>query len=126
MRRQLRSDTAPELALRKELHRRGMRYRVHVPVFDRRRRHDIVFTKARVVVEVRGCFWHGCPEHGTSPKANAAWWADKLEANRRRDIDTAHRLSEAGWKLVEVWEHEHPAAAANRIEKILKRADRPR
>lgn len=119
MQRQRRVDTGPELALRRQLHRRGLRYRLHVPVVDARRRHDIVFPKVKVVVEVRGCFWHGCPEHGTSPKANAAWWADKLATNKRRDEDTAHRLADAGWTLVVVWEHEDPVVAATRIEGLV-------
>lgn len=117
--RQARADTAPELALRQELHRRGLRYRLHAAVVDRRRRHDIVFTRTKVVVEVRGCFWHGCPRHGTLPKANARWSADKLAANQLRDLDTARRLKEAGWKLVVVWEHEDCVRAADRIERAL-------
>lgn len=120
MRRQRRVDTAPELALRRQLHHRGLRYRLHVPIVDQRRRHDVVFPKAKVVVEVRGCFWHACPEHRTSPKANADWWAEKLEANRRRDEDTARRLTAAGWTLVVVWEHEDPEAAAQEIELLVR------
>ncbi len=80
----------------------------------------MVFPKAKVVVEVRGCFWHACPEHRTSPKANADWWAEKLEANRRRDEDTARRLTAAGWTLVVVWEHEDPEAAAQEIELLVR------
>src|SRR5436189_6398572 len=76
------ADTAPETALRSELHRRGLRFRVHRPLeFDRRRRADIVFQRERIAVFVDGCFWHGCPEHATWPKANATWWAEKLERN---------------------------------------------
>lgn len=120
MRRQRRRDTAPELALRRELHRRGLRFRVHLPVFDGRRKHDVVFRGQKVVVEVRGCFWHGCPEHGTSPKANADWWADKLATNRRRDADTARCLTEAGWRLVVVWEHESPSVAADHVLGVLR------
>ena len=120
MQRQRSCDTVPELALRKELHGRGLRYRLHVTVVDRRRRHDIVFTKPKVVVEVRGCFWHGCPEHGTSPKANASWWAEKLATNRRRDEDTALRLAEAGWTLVVVWEHEDAVVAADRVAAAIE------
>lgn len=121
MRRQRQRDTGPELALRQELHRRGLRYRVHAPVFDARRRHDIVFSRAKVVVEVRGCYWHGCPEHGTTPKSNAAWWSEKLATNRRRDDDTRRRLNEEGWLIVEVWEHEDPIEAADRVQNALSR-----
>lgn len=120
--RQRRRDTGPELALRRELHGRGLRYRVNVPIIDKRRRHDIVFAGARVVVEVRGCYWHGCPTHGTRPKANSEWWAAKLGANEARDADTARRLREAGWSLIAVWEHEAPAVAAEKIERAVRRA----
>ena len=77
-----------------------------------RRRADLVFTGARVAVYVDGCFWHGCPTHGTSPKANKAWWADKIAANRARDVDTDRRLGKAGWTVLRVWEHDDPFAAA--------------
>lgn len=116
MQRQPRRDTHPELALRRELWRRGLRYRVDVAVFDRRRRHDVVFRGARVVVEVRGCFWHACPTHATTPRVNRPWWERKLAANRRRDQDTRDRLEALGWELIEVWEHDDPVAAADRIE----------
>ena len=125
MRRQRRADTTPELALRRELHRRGLRYRLHAPVVDRRRRHDIVFGSPKVVVEVRGCFWHGCPEHATSPKANAEWWAEKLRGNRRRDEDSARSLAAAGWTLVVVWEHEDPITAARRVQAVVSRRRSP-
>ena len=77
--------------------------------------------RAPVIVEVKGCFWHGCPEHGTRPKANAEWSAEKLEANRRRDEDSARRLTSSGWTLRAVWEHEDPQGAADRIESLLER-----
>lgn len=120
MERQARRDTGPERALRSELHRRGLRYRVQVSLVDRRRKHDIVFTRAKVVVEVRGCFWHGCPDHGTLPKANRDWWAEKIEANRRRDEDTDERLAAAGWTVIVVWEHDDPVAAADRVEATVR------
>src|SRR3954470_20696920 len=75
-----RRDTAPELALRRELHARGLRYRVdRAPVPGVRSRADIVFAPARVAVYVGGCFWHGCPTHGTAPRANARFWSEKLK-----------------------------------------------
>ena len=93
-----RRDTPAELALRKALFRAGLRYRVdYAPVETPRRRADVVFTKARVAVFVDGCFWHGCPAHATSPKANASWWREKLDGNVRRDRDTDNRLRAAGW-----------------------------
>jgi DNA mismatch endonuclease (patch repair protein) len=116
MQRQPRSGTAPELALRRALHRRGLRYRLQVEVLPGlRRRPDVVFRRARVAVEVYGCYWHACPEHGTQPKANGAWWAAKLAANVERDLDTARRLRSAGWELLVVWEHEDSEVAADRV-----------
>lgn len=122
MQHQRTRDTKPELALRRELHRRGLRYRVDRSVLvGSRRRHDIVFGPARVVVEVRGCYWHACPEHGSTPKHNAAWWAEKLASNVRRDADTAETLAEAGWLLVVVWEHDNPITAASEVEAVVRR-----
>src|SRR4051812_11890631 len=97
-----RRDTSAELALRRELHRRGLRYRVEVPVLDRRRRVDIVFMRALVAVFVDGCFWHSCPLHGTSPVANGTWWRDKLSANVQRDRRTDDDLRSAGYEVVRI------------------------
>src|SRR3712207_1245041 len=109
-------DTKPEMLLRKALHAKGLRYRVCArPLPDVRRTVDIVFRKVKVAVEVRGCFWHGCPEHYRAPSANSGYWADKVQRNVRRDADTALRLAQAGWTLTVVWEHENLAAAADAI-----------
>jgi DNA mismatch endonuclease, patch repair protein len=122
MRRQARRDTTPEVALRKELHRRGLRYRLHQRLLQESRTTvDIVFRRARVAVDVRGCFWHACPLHATQPKANAGWWADKLRQNRERDARTEEGLRAVGWRLVVVWEHESPVDAADRIEALVRR-----
>lgn len=116
-----RRDTKPELALRRALHRRGLRFRVDRGVLTGvRRRADLVFTAARVVVFVDGCFWHGCPEHATWPKNNAAFWREKIETNRLRDRDTETRLVDAGWKVARMWEHEDPEKAADRIERLVR------
>lgn len=120
MKRQRRRDTAPEAALRSELWRRGLRYRVDHKVVGRRRRVDIAFIRVKVAVFVDGCFWHRCPEHGTSPKANAAWWSEKLDANVSRDRATDCELASAGWQVIRVWEHEDVADAADRIERAVR------
>jgi len=120
MEHQLRRDTKPELALRRVLHKSGLRYLVDRPALaGSRRRHDLVFSKARTAVEVRGCFWHSCPVHATVPKANGDWWASKLAKNAQRDADTALQLEEAGWALVVVWEHEDPEVAAERVTAVV-------
>lgn len=125
MRGQARRDTKPELALRRELHRRGRRFRVDLaPLAGLRRRADVVFPRRRVAVYVDGCFWHRCPEHATDPKANAEWWQRKLDGNVRRDRDTDVRLAAAGWTVVRIWEHEPPDSAADVVEAALANAER--
>ncbi len=120
MSRQRRRDTVPEVALRKELHRRGRRFFVdRAPLPGMRRRADLVFPRRRVAVYVDGCFWHSCPQHATFPKNNAEWWAAKLSANVQRDRDTDARLQAAGWTVVRVWEHEDSVVAATRVEDAL-------
>lgn len=109
-------DTAPELAVRRLLHARGVRYRVdYAPGPDRRRRVDIVFTRRRIAVFIDGCFWHGCPVHGTSPKANADYWLPKLERNKQRDHETRSMLEADGWTVLRYWEHEPPEVVAREI-----------
>lgn len=120
MSRQQVASTGPELALRREMHRRGLRYRVQVKLLDDRRRHDIVFSRARVVVDVMGCFWHGCRQHGNLPKSNTEWWARKIASNQARDGRTAADLKAAGWTLIRVWEHEDPKEAAERVERTVR------
>lgn len=116
-----RRDTLPERAIRSELHRRGLRFRVdRAPIPGLRSRADIVFGPARVAVYVDGCFWHSCPEHGTRPKANAGWWERKLDRNQERDRETDRVLQEHGWEVVRIWEHEDPVAAADRVQRAIE------
>jgi DNA mismatch endonuclease, patch repair protein len=122
MSRARRQDTAPELDLRRVLHSRGLRYRVHRPLpSDRRRKIDIAFVREKVAVFVDGCFWHACPQHGTMPVSNNEFWREKLAKNRRRDGETTALLTEAGWSVVRVWEHEDPVEAADRVETLVLR-----
>ncbi|MBS1888245.1 MAG: very short patch repair endonuclease [Actinobacteria bacterium] len=121
MSRVRRRDTAPELELRSELHRRGLRYRVdRRPMKGVPSRADLVFGPAKVAVYVDGCFWHSCPEHGTMPRANEAFWQDKLARNRERDATVNDLLAVAGWTVVRVWEHEGIADAADRVEAAVR------
>ena len=120
MKSQLRRDTAPEKALRSELWRRGLRFRVDSKVVGPRQRVDIVFTRAKVAVFVDGCFWHRCPVHATEPKANRDWWHAKLAANVDRDRMTDEPLTAAGWLVIRGWEHEPPSTAADRIESAVR------
>lgn len=112
--------TQAEIDLRRVLHAKGLRYRLHVLLLTKPRRlADIVFPSAKIAVVVDGCFWHGCPEHASWPKSNADFWREKIETNRTRDADTDQRLNALGWKTVRVWEHEDAREAANRIAELV-------
>jgi len=111
-----RRDTKPELRLRSELHRRGLRFRVDIaPVRGVRRRADVILSRARIAVFIDGCFWHGCPDHFIAPKSNAGYWREKIQTNVERDRDTDQKLSAAGWAVLRFWEHEEPDKAADQI-----------
>ena len=126
MSRLARRDTGPELALRRELHRRGLRYFVHRrPLANLRRQADVVFPRARVAVFVDGCFWHGCPIHGRREHRTNGWyWPEKIGRNEARDRDTNARLKAAGWTPIRIWEHDEPARAAVRIAAAVRRLTR--
>ncbi len=115
-----RRDTAPELALRRELHALGLRFLVDASPAgtSRRRRADVVLRGSRIAVLVRGCFWHRCPEHFHAPQANAQWWQLKFDSVVARDADTERTLRAAGWLPVVVWEHEDAREAAARIREL--------
>jgi DNA mismatch endonuclease, patch repair protein len=108
MRANRRTDTKPELALRRALHGQGFRYRkdYRLDLDGARVRPDIAFTARRVAVFVDGCFWHACPEHGTKPASNTWYWGPKLARNVERDRAADAALTAAGWRVVRVWEHE--------------------
>ena len=116
-----RTGTKAEVRLRSELHRRGLRFRKdhRVEVGDVRVRPDVVFTRWRIAVFVDGCFWHACPEHAHTPKANPGYWVPKLAANVARDRRVDAALDAAGWVVIRVWEHEAPGAAADRVQAVL-------
>lgn len=123
MRGNRRKDTRPEVAVRSELHRRGLRFFKHRrPVHDLRCEADIVFPRARVAVFIDGCFWHGCPDHGTRPVSNSSYWNAKIDRNTARDRRNDEWLRSNGWLIVRGWEHEPAAHIADRVESALLRS----
>ena len=97
------SGTTPEVALRRELWNRGLRYRLNLKVAGKP---DIAFSKYKLAVFVDGCFWHRCPKHATAPKRNSVFWREKLEQNVARDEQVNIVLASEGWKVLRFWEHE--------------------
>lgn len=98
------TDTKPERIVRKTLHRLGYRYRLHVKTLPGAP--DLVFPARRAVIFVHGCFWHGhdCARGARVPKANRAYWINKIDRNRDRDHDHRLRLERWGWRSCIIWE----------------------
>ena len=114
MRRMPRTSTRPEVALRKALHARGLRFRLHRR--DLPGTPDVVFPATKIAVFVDGCFWHGCPEHGVLPKNNREWWQQKLQGNFERDRRKDDELQSIGWMPVHLWEHQ---AVTEMVETVI-------
>jgi DNA mismatch endonuclease, patch repair protein len=115
--------TAPEMLLRRELWRRGFRYRLHQRIG--KARPDLVFRKSCVAVFIDGCFWHGCPAHYIAPVGNAPYWSEKIVLNQSRDLRNNAALAEAGWLVVRLWECEvkrDSGAAADVVAQALREA----
>ena len=110
-------NTTPELRLRRELFKSGLRYRVGRPIRLKggNVRPDIVFSSIQLAVFLDGCFWHSCPIHKTAPRTNAVWWRAKLNASVARDSRQRRAMRMSGWTVIRVWEHENEVAAASRV-----------
>ncbi len=112
-----RTDTKPEIALRRHLHALGFRFRKdhRLDLPGGRVRPDIVFTRRKVAVFVDSCFWHVCPDHGREPTSNEWYWTPKLRRNVERDREQDALLDASGWVVVRIWEHEPIEEAAQRV-----------
>ena len=126
VRRQMQSQktagTKIEMAVRRRLHAQGYRYRVNCRLLpDHRFTGDIAWRGRRLVVFLDGCFWHGCPTHGTTPKSNQEWWGAKIAANRERDQRVDEVLTARGWTVLRFWEHDDPAAVTDCVVDHLER-----
>ena len=83
---------------------------------------DFVFRRERVAVFVDGCFWHGCPRHGTMPAGNREFWKAKLARNKERDTQGTRALRQAGWTVLRIWEHDLAAKHWPRVAGRIARA----
>jgi DNA mismatch endonuclease (patch repair protein) len=98
-----------EFGVRNNSKNRAARLPLRIPHSELRTfavRPDFVFRQARLAIFVDGCFWHGCPRHGTQPKGNAAFWKKKFARNRARDRRVNRALRRADWRVLRIWEHE--------------------
>lgn len=119
-------DTQPELALRKVLHRLGLRYRLHSTALPGKP--DIVLPRYKAVIFVHGCFWHrhaGC-NIATTPKSNTLFWVGKFEKNVARDARVTAELEALGWRVLVAWECELASitkakATGERLHALIRR-----
>ena len=115
-------DTKPEMLLRRGLHGRGLRYRLHGA--DIPGKPDMVFPKYRAVVFAHGCFWHG---HGCSlfkwPRTRAAFWKTKIRCNMERDRKVQVALTMAGWRTIMVWECTLRGKYRRALQDVLSEAE---
>lgn len=112
-------DTAPEMIVRRLVHRLGYRYRLHVAALPGKP--DLVFPRLRRIIDVRGCFWHqhaGCVDSHI-PKTKREYWAPKLQRNQERDKETGRQLRRLGWRVCVIWECE--TVDATKLSKRLAR-----
>jgi DNA mismatch endonuclease, patch repair protein len=83
---------------------------------------DFVFRKLRVAIFVDGCFWHGCPRHGSRPQSNQHFWKEKLNRNKARDLLVAKSLKVSGWRVLRIWQHDLVAKHEKRVIARIRRA----
>jgi DNA mismatch endonuclease (patch repair protein) len=111
-------NTAPEMAIRRLVHRMGYRYRLHRK--DLPGKPDLVFPARRKVIFIHGCFWHGhdCKRGARMPKTNREYWREKISRNQERDTENIDSLYRMGWHVMIIWECE--INSNNCIEKTLE------
>jgi DNA mismatch endonuclease, patch repair protein len=113
------SDTAPEMIVRRMLHREGYRYRLHVKSLPGCP--DMVFPSRRTALFVNGCFWHGhtCPRGSRIPKTNRPYWDKKIARNRERDSHNVEELQSLGWRALTLWECEIRSIDLGALKRFL-------
>ncbi len=113
-------NTVPEMRFRAALHQLGLRFFKHRrPVPELRCEADVVFPRIRLAVFLDGCFWHGCPQHGSRPAVHDDYWRAKLQRNRTRDVRNNEALRAAGWTVLRLWEHEPVECAVQKVADLV-------
>jgi DNA mismatch endonuclease (patch repair protein) len=111
-------DTKPEMTVRRYLHARGFRYRLHARALPGSP--DLLLPKYRIAIFVHGCFWHrhsGC-RYATTPGSNVEKWTRKFATNTERDARKLAALEDAGWRVIVIWECELRRDAGDRLERL--------
>jgi len=113
-------DTKPEMLVRKFLHSRGLRYKLHDKSLPGKP--DIVLPKYKTIININGCFWHGhkgC-KYFIIPKTRTEWWTEKISRNASKDIENTNQLLAAGWKVITIWECELKTAKIERLQTLYE------
>ena len=112
-------DTSLETRIRRELFRRGFRYRIHYSI---KGRPDVAFPVQKIAIFIHGCFWHlhGCSMSGI-PKTNTGFWKEKLEVNKKRDLEVNKKLRLDGWNVITLWECKLEKNFTGEVDKLLKK-----
>ncbi|MCY7858140.1 very short patch repair endonuclease [Bacillus haynesii] len=107
-----------ELMVRKELWKRGLRFRVNTKTLFGKP--DISIKKLKLVIFIDSCFWHGCPYHARMPKSNVDFWRNKIERNIERDKEVTNHYKKRGWSIIRVWEHSLKDDFKGTVDRIHK------
>ncbi|RUS48859.1 very short patch repair endonuclease [Cohnella sp. AR92] len=113
-------NTMPEMTVRKYLHSKGFRYRLHDKKLPGKP--DIILPKYKTAIFIHGCFWHaheGC-KYYRPPKSNTEYWMKKIEGNVLRDQKKQGALQDMGWKVIVVWECELKRDATERCSVLVE------
>lgn len=116
------SGTKLEFFVRKELSKRGYKYRKNVSYLPGKP--DIAFVNKKIVVFLDSCFWHGCRYHCRIPNTNVRYWKEKIARNKKRDKEIKDKYKKMGWTILRFWSHQikkDPQKVISRIEEVFKK-----
>jgi DNA mismatch endonuclease (patch repair protein) len=110
-------ETKIEIAFRKKLWEKGIRYRKNPPKYFGKP--DIVLKKYKTVIFIDSCFWHGCKKHFRMPSTRKKYWRDKIEKNITRDKEVNKYYKNTGWHIFRFWEHDIDKNTQKVIKEII-------